>query len=210
MRQSRLCSGYKNRTILWGDYMSKKIIIVEGYLAAGKSTFTCELSKAINVPYLIKDTFKMAVCTTIPITNRTESSRFSAVTFDAMMYVVERLMETANAIIIEGNFAPIGMKKTDEASVIKALINKYGYQPLTYKFTGNLNVLYERFIERDSLPERGDANRMFVDLSYDDFERYCHNLDGFSVGGDVIVVDTTDFENVDFAEHIESACEFMQ
>jgi deoxyadenosine/deoxycytidine kinase len=39
-----------------------KVIVVEGYLAAGKSTFTRQLSKAINVPYLIKDTFKIALC----------------------------------------------------------------------------------------------------------------------------------------------------
>jgi deoxyadenosine/deoxycytidine kinase len=190
--------------------MNKKIIIVEGYLASGKSTFTRSLSKEINVPYLIKDTFKIALCDNFPITNREDSSRFSAVTFDGMMYVTERLMEVGYPIIIEGNFVPPDMKKVDEAGVIKALIDKYTYQSLTYKFMGDTKVLYERYIERDKLPERGDANRDFEEVPYERFSQYCYNLDKFSVGGEVIKVDTTDFSKVNFVEHIERARLFNQ
>ena len=41
--------------------MNKKIIIVEGYLASGKSTFAKRLSEQIKIPCLIKDTFKMGM-----------------------------------------------------------------------------------------------------------------------------------------------------
>jgi predicted kinase len=91
--------------------MNKKIIIIEGYLASGKSTFAIRLSRAINVPYLVKDTFKSALCTNVPLNSREESSRFSVVTFNAMMYVTERLIETGYPVIIEGNFVPAGIKK---------------------------------------------------------------------------------------------------
>jgi len=189
--------------------MSNKIIIVAGYLAAGKSTFTIRLSKMINVSYLIKDTFKIALCESAKITNREEGSLFSAVTFDGMMYVVERLMETGYPVIIEGNFVPAGMKKVDEAGVIKAVIAKYGYQSLTFKFTGDTRILYERYIERDKLPERGDANRDFEEVPYEIFSQYCRNLDDFDVGGDVIKIDTTDFSKVEFDSYIEKARCFM-
>lgn len=185
--------------------MNKKIIIVDGYLASGKSTFARRLSKEISVPYLIKDTFKIALCDSVSITNREEGSRFSAVTFDGMMYVTERLMEAGFPIIIEGNFAPIGLKKVDEAGVIKALIQKYDYQPLTYKFEGDTKILHERYIEREKTPERGDANRDFEEISFGDFDRYCHNLDAFHVGGEVVKVDTSDFGAVDFEKLIETA-----
>jgi len=189
--------------------MNKAIIIVEGYLAAGKSTFTRQLSTAINIPYLIKDTFKIALCESIPITNREEGSRFSAVTFDAMMYVVERFMETNFPIIIEGNFVATGMKKKDEAGVIKALIDKYEYQSLTFKFTGDTQVLYDRYIQRNRLPERGDANRDFIEPPYDIFDEYCNNLSKFSIGGIVEVIDTTDFAKVDFINYIEKSRRFI-
>ena len=189
--------------------MNKKLIVVEGYLASGKSTFVRLLSKEISVPYLIKDTFKIALCDSVPITNREDGSRFSAVTFDAMMYVTERLIETGCPIIIEGNFVPAGMKKVDEAGVIRSLIEKHNCPRLTYKFVSDTRILYERYIEREKSPERGDANRDFEEIPYDRFDRYCHNLDSFNVGGEIIRVDTTDFEKVDFVNCIETARQFI-
>ena len=189
--------------------MNRKIIIIEGYLASGKSTFALRLSKAINVPYLIKDTFKIALCASIPILSREESSRFSAVTFDAMMYAAERLIETGYPVIIEGNFVPHGIKKVDEAGVIKNLIDRYGCQSLTYKFMGDTRILHKRFIEREKTPERGQANMMFSEISFEDFDRFCRNLDAFDVGGEIIKIDTTDFSRVDFENHIEAARLFI-
>lgn len=188
--------------------MNKKIIIVEGYLASGKSTFALSLSKAIGAPYLIKDTFKSALCKNIEITNRSESSKFSVVTFDAMMYVVERLMEMGCPVIIEGNFAPSGMKKIDEAGEIKRLIETYEYQSLTYKFKGDTKVLHKRFVEREATAERGQANKLGFEVKYEDFDRWCQKLDPFDVGGEVIEVDTTDFNTVEFAKLVNVAKRF--
>ena len=92
----------------------KKMIIIEGYLASGKSTFAMKLSQTLGVPYLIKDTLKNTMCRNVPVENRAESSRYSVVTFDAMMYVVERFFECGLPIIIEGNFAPTGQKKVHQ------------------------------------------------------------------------------------------------
>lgn len=189
--------------------LSKKIIIVEGYLASGKSTFALQLSKHINVPYLIKDTFKTALCESITIANRDESSTFSAVTFDAMMYVTERMFETGRPVIIEGNFVPAGVKKVDEAGVIRQLIDNYGYDSLTFKFVGNTQILYKRFIEREETLERGQANKIGSVVSYDVFDGWCHNLDSFDVGGKIVRVDTTDFDSVDFEGYFEAARQFM-
>lgn len=189
--------------------MNKKIVIIEGYLASGKSTFALQLSRSINVPYLIKDTFKTALCKNISIANRAESSRFSAITFDAMMYVTERFFETGNPVIIEGNFVPKGIKKIDEAGALKQLIDKYNYTPLTFKFIGDTQILYKRFIEREQTVERGQANKLGEELPYDIFDQWCHNLDNFTVSGEIIRVDTTDFTRVDFNNYIESARQFM-
>ena len=187
----------------------KKIIIIEGYLASGKSTFAQQLSQIINVPYLIKDTFKTALCENVSIANRSESSQFSMVTFDAMMYVVERMFETGYPIIIEGNFVPKCVKKVDEAGAIKHLIDKYGYICLTFKFTGDTQVLYKRFIEREKTPERGKANKIGFDVSFEMFDKWCHGLDGFNVGNEIVKVDTTDFNTVDYNVYFELARNFL-
>lgn len=189
--------------------MNKKVIVIEGYLAAGKSTFALRLSKSLNIPYLIKDTFKIALCKNIPVTNRTESSVFSTVTFDGMMYVVERLLETSAPIIIEGNFVPAGVKKVDEASVIKRLINKYNYTPLDFKFVGDTHVLHQRFLKREKTAERGEVNKFGIDVPYDTFNQWCHNLDSFDIGGETVRIDTTNFSSVNFMTYIKLAKGFM-
>jgi len=189
--------------------LNRKIIIIEGYLAAGKSTFAKQLSDYLKIPYFVKDTFKTAICSSVSITNRKDSSYFSAITFDAIMYSAERLIEVGCPIIIEGNFVPVGVKKVDEASEIKTLIDKYCCKSLTFKFNGDTQVLYERFIARNGSPERGNANKEFEELSYQKFYQYCRNLDSFNVGGDFIRVDTTEFYKVDFKSLIDKACEFI-
>ena len=189
--------------------MNKKIIVIEGYLASGKSTFALRLSKLLNIPYLIKDTFKIALCRSISVAGRTESRDFSAVTFDGMMYVAERLLETYVPILIEGNFVPAGVKKADEAGTIKHLIEKYDYASLDFKFTGDTRVLYQRFVEREKNAERGEANKIGMDVPYDAFNQWCRDLDAFNIGGKTVQVDTTDFSNVDFNACIKLAKEFM-
>jgi predicted kinase len=190
--------------------MRPHIIIITGYLAAGKSTFARRLSEATSVPFIIKDTFKSALCASVDVDSRAESSRFSVVTFDAMMYVTERLIKTGCPIIIEGNFVPYGVKKTDEAGVIKSLIDKYNCQSLTFKFVGDTQILHRRYVDRDKLPERGKVNAMLGEIPYNDFDRLCRNLDGFNVGGEIIEVDTTEFNNAKFDKHIETARAFLR
>ena len=189
--------------------MNKKVIIIEGYLASGKSTFALQLSKTINVPYLIKDTFKIALCKNVSVTDRNESSMFSSVTFDGMMYVMERMFEAGLPVIIEGNFVPAGVKKTDEAGTIKQLIDKYDYDSLTFKFSGDTRILHKRFIDREKTPERGQVNKRGFDVDYETFDTWCHNLDKFDVGGKNIKIDTTDFSEIDFNNYFESARRFL-
>ncbi|MCI9336552.1 MAG: ATP-binding protein [Lachnospiraceae bacterium] len=190
--------------------MDNKIIIIQGYLAAGKSVFAERLSQALQIPCLIKDTFKTALCNTVPIEDRKMSSRFSAVTFDGMLYVAEKLLEVGCPLMLEGNFVPAGVKDRDEAEAIRTLLEKYQAVSLTFKFKGDTHVLHRRFAEREKLPERGQANRIGSQVLYEDFDKWCHNMDSFDIGGKIIQIDTTDFALVDYEEMIQEARQFME
>lgn len=190
--------------------MNRKVIIIEGYLASGKSTFALRLSESLNIPYLIKDTFKIALCKNISVADRAESSVFSTVTFDGMMYVAERMLEASVPIILEGNFVPAGVKKMDEAGAIKRLMDQYNCASLDFKFMGDTRVLHQRFLEREKTAERGEVNKIGMDVPYDTFDRWCRNLDGFDIGGKTVRVDTTDFSSVNFNACIELAKRFME
>lgn len=157
----------------------------------------------------LKDTFKIALCNNISVTSRTERSVFSTVTFDGMMYVAERMLETGISIILEGNFVPVGVKKIDEADTIKRLIDRYNYTSLDFKFMGDTRVLHQRFLEREKSAERGEVNKIGMDVPYDTFNQWCHSLDGFDIGGETIRVDTTYFPDVNFNTYIDLAKNFM-
>ncbi len=187
----------------------KKIIVIRGYLASGKSTFATRLSETFNLPCFIKDTFKIALCKNIELHSRAEKSAFSAVTFDAMMFTAEQLMKCGVSLIIEGNFMPTGIKKIDEAGEIRSLVKKYRYDALVLDFSGDISVLYKRFTERESSSERGNVNTVGT-ISQEVFNTWCHNMDGFVMGDNVIHIDTTDFNQVDFDEYIAEVEKFLK
>lgn len=139
----------------------------------------------------LKDTFKIALCNNISVTSRTERSVFSTVTFDGMMYVAERMLETGISIILEENFVPVGVKKIDEADTIKRLIDRYNYTSLDFKFMGDTRILHQRFLEREKSAERGEVNKIGMDVPYDTFNQWCRNLDDFDIGGETVRVNTT-------------------
>ena len=101
--------------------MQSKLIVITGYLASGKSTFASTLSERLRVPCFIKDRMKIALCESLGPISKAESSRFSAVTFDGMLYAAGQLLAVGQPAILEGNFVPAGLKKTDEAGEIRAL-----------------------------------------------------------------------------------------
>jgi hypothetical protein len=74
---------------------------------------------------------------------------------------------------------------------------------------GDTRILYKRFIEREILPERGQANMIGYEPSCEEFDLWCRHLDSFDVGGEIVVIDTTDFGMVDFKGHIETARAFI-
>jgi predicted kinase len=189
--------------------VNNKIVIIAGYPASGKSTFARNLSKVVNVPYLQKDALKIALCTNLSVTCVEESRLYSTVAFDAMMYVVERQMETNSPIIIEGNFVPSGIKEIDESHVIKTLVDKYDYTSLTFKFMGDTQILHTRYLERDKLPERGGVNSFYRGISFNDFDTICRDLDSFHISEKIIMIDTTDFDLVDFSSYIKAANSFL-
>lgn len=190
--------------------MGGKLIVIAGYLAAGKSTFARRLGKELGVPCFVKDTFKSALCESVSITDRAESSRFSAVTFDAMCYAAERLLEAGLPVILEGNFTPPGVKPTDEAGRLRDLAARYGAPVLAFRFQGDTTVLHQRFLRREGTPERGEANRMFEAVSWETFDRLCRNLEGVELGGETVDIDATDFAAVNFETTIACARRFLE
>ncbi len=46
-------------------------------------------------------------------------------------------------------------------------------------------------------------------VPFAEFGRFCHNLGPFSIGGETVMVDTTDFSRAGFAAKCEKAAHFF-
>jgi len=191
--------------------MNKKIIVIGGYCATGKTTFAARLSKEFSVPYFAKDMVKIALDRSFGVQNRADSKRLSAIAFDSMAFAVERFMEAGQPIIIEANFVMRenhgGLK---EGETLRELIDRYGYQSLTYIFTGDLPALYKRFAARDVLPSRGVANQMWGEFTYQNYLDANLHLVDFNIGGEIVRIDATDLGAVDFCKYIKVANKFLE
>ena len=191
--------------------MNKKIIIIAGYCATGKTTFAANLSQKLGIPYFSKDLIKIALSRSFPVESRADSKRLSAIAFDAMAFTVERFMEVGLPLIIEANFVMRenhnGLKEGD---ALLSLITHYGYRSLTYIFLGDLSTLYKRFSVRDVLPERGVANKMWGEYTFENYTRDNVHLNEFNIGGEIVKIDATDLDAVDFCKHIKVAYTFLE
>ena len=84
--------------------MTGKIIIITGYCATGKTTFSKMLSNEFNVLCFNKDHIKAVLGKNLDIDTLEQKSRLSVTTFNLIMHIMEIFMEKCIPLIIESNF----------------------------------------------------------------------------------------------------------
>ena len=161
----------------------KKLILIGGVLAGGKSTFSHIVGERFGISVVNKDRVKEILGDNIETKNREENKKLSVIAFEMMSYLSEG---EGNALILESNF------KTHELRELKAKCEASDTDVLTLFLDGDDNVLHARFIKRLS------ENRHPVHKSQDftnvaDFTDTLDELRDAEYFGEIIRVDCTDF-----------------
>ena len=184
-------------------------ILVTGIPAAGKSTMAEAVSERLKLPVISKDTVKELLFDNVGFHSREEKVNLGIASMEIMYYVARQLMKTGQPFILENNF------EYSSESGMKNLLENYPYPVLTITLTGDYRVIYRRFLERESSPDRHRGhvvNDCYPEkkvnhlkplkaktISYEDFA--CgiekRGFDAFRVGERQIKVDTTDFSKID-------------
>lgn len=120
----------------------KKLILILGDLAAGKSTTADILSKKFSIPSLKKDVIKEILGDNIGFTNREENLNLSRVTFELLLHTFDRASLTGADLILESNFREIELDR------LTALAEERGYSTLSLLLTADTKILYERYLHR--------------------------------------------------------------
>lgn len=182
-------------------------ILVAGMPASGKSRMARELSVRLGLPMFSKDDIKELLYDTVGFHNRAEKVALGVGAMEAMYYAAGRVMAQGGSVILENNF--------ENASLpgLRALLERCHARPVTVMLTGEAEVIYQRFLERDQLPQRHRGH--VVNTCYPEPEgekpvykpisltQYIEGfttrgMASFEVGGPRILVDVTDFSTMDY------------
>ena len=145
------------------------LIIITGDLAAGKSTLAASLSEQLNIAYLTKDSLKEIACDAIGYSSREENRQLSVAAVDSMIYFFNQSALVNQSLILEANF------RSEEIAEIKSIADQYSYDVVMLCLTGDINLLYQRFLDR--LVNRHIAHRSLnLQLSLESFASYIDSI----------------------------------
>ena len=178
----------------------KKLILIGGALAGGKSTFSHIVGERFCTPVVNKDRLKEILGDNIPTSNREENKKLSVISFELMMYLAGC---EGDALILESNF------KDYELRELSGLIADKNISVLSIFLDGDDRVLHSRFNKR--LGE----NRHHVHKSQDftrieDFTATLDELRAATYPGEVIRVDCTDFSYQSDEKLLEKIKDFLR
>lgn len=187
-------------------------ILVTGIPAAGKSTMAEALSERLKLPVISKDTIKELLFDNVGFQSRAEKVKLGIASMEIMYYAAGQLMKAGQPFILENNF------EYSSEQGMKNLLEKYQYSALTITLTGDYKVIYQRFLERESspdrhrghvvndcYPEKKENNPKTLKAKTISYENYVRGIeqrgfDAFCVDGRQIKVDTTDFSRINMEE----------
>lgn len=132
----------------------KKLLLITGELASGKSTLAHADLRSYPILGVTKDRMKEILADTVGFSDRAENRVLSNAVFATMHYLFLQAAEGSLPLLLESNF------RQHELDLLYAEAERLGYSVLTVALTGDLTVLHRRFLARIASGTRHRAHRM--------------------------------------------------
>lgn len=187
-------------------------ILIAGMPASGKTTFAAHLAEKLSLPMISKDRIKELMYDTVGFHSRTEKITLSIASTQMLYYFAESLMQTGASFVLENNFENV------QRQDLQALVNRYSYRPVTVRFGGDVQVIYERYLQRNTQQERHGGHKtndvwplpegeafFSSPMTMDEFVSgvAMRGIAEFSLDGAEIYVDATDFSRLSYEDVVE-------
>jgi predicted kinase len=177
----------------------KKLILIGGVLASGKSTYSMILKEKFKINVINKDRLKEILGDNIYVKTREENKKLSVICFDLMKYL---LFANESVLVLECNF------KNYELIELKKIVDKLNYEVLSIVFDARNEILHERFLKRLN------ENRHYVHKSQDftnieDFIKTQDELRNAPYFGKIINVNCDDFSYQEDTTILNQINEFL-
>ena len=115
----------------------KKLLLLTGDLATGKSTFSDILSKRYGIVVFMKDTIKEVLGDTIGFANREENLKLSKATMELMIFAFSQFAKLNQDLILEANFHKADMERLHE------IATAHNYEVMILDLRGDVNIFYK-------------------------------------------------------------------
>lgn len=165
----------------------KKLLLITGDLACGKSTFGKMLSRRYNTNLFYKDSIKEALGDTIGYSNREENLKLSKAAVELMALIFSEFAALGKNLILEANF------RTHELEKLHDIAARNGYDVLTLVFRADTKILHGRYLNRIANENRHPVHIIAVLDAYEDFAAYIKKAREEFVPGETVIVCADDF-----------------
>ena len=165
----------------------KKLILVNGDLATGKSHLALIIKERFNLPLFTKDEYKETLSETHPYRTYEESHKLSIMAMDMLFDSFEKVAKDGKDLVLEANFREAHMEKLQE------LVDKYHYEILHLDLIGNIDILYHRYMNRIQNENRHPVHTVNKLDDYVAFEVYTTSRRNEKKIGKIITINTDDF-----------------
>lgn len=165
----------------------KKLLLIMGDLACGKSTFAGILSKRYNINVFGKDSIKEILGDVIGFANREENLKLSGATMELMFFLFSEFAKLNKPLILESNF------HTKELETLQKLAAEYDYEILTLVLRGDVEVLHKRYLHRMQSENRHPVHLSTTLDAFEDFKAYTEHTRKEVIPGNVLEINANEF-----------------
>ena len=181
----------------------KKLLLIMGDLATGKSTFANMLSKRYNTVLFCKDPIKETLGNTFGYSNRAENLKLSHGTAELLYLILSEFGNVGQDLILESNF------RIGELEKLHAIAKEKDYQVLTLVLRGDVEILHKRYLNRMHNENRPAVHLCAEFNTIEGFGAYLESLRTPTVPGNGICIDANDFSYQTNPEILAKIDEFM-
>lgn len=182
----------------------KKLLLVTGDLATGKSAFANILSKRYNTNVFSKDSIKEVLGDTVGFSDREENKRLSRATAELMSFIFSEFAKLNKDLILESNFRASELEKLHQTA------KENGYRVLTLVLRGDLTVLHKRYLNRMKNENRHPVHLSTTFDIFDDFRDYNEALRSEKIPGNTLYISADDFSYQTDEAVLAKTDEFMK
>lgn len=189
----------------------RKVILLAGYPATGKTYMSNIIKECIpSAMYIAQDEFKELLYDKIGFNDLTEKNQLIDEARNLFYNTVDQSLQQNQVLILDYPFS------AKQFSFLEELKMKYDADFLTIRLVGDLDVLYDRRVERDLVPTRNKGHILDCYHGYETYSRANYPLtrEAYKTScingkynqfqyGQLIEVDVTDYEQINY-EHIKS------